>query len=292
MRLILMIIATAFVVFFFVMCIKGNKYDSYVESLDGDDYPLKVLYGFGFAVQDLKPFKLQGSLYVKLTTQSKMLYEPMYTEYYAKLIWAQTLSFVFLSLTAGFALAGFFNSVFFALIGVLVAVVFGYYFITSLKTKLDERHKLANIELPEIVSSMALLMNAGMVLNETWKRVAYSSDGEIYQLMKIVSDDVDNGVPFKTALSKFGNNSNSQEVKKFSSALAQSLDKGNKDLCDFLANQSSEMLILKKQHILQQGEEAASKLLAPIGIIFVGVIIIIFAAVVGMFMGSGSGFLG
>lgn len=292
MRLVLMIIATIFVVFFFVMSIKGNKFDSYVESLNGDDYPLKELYGFGFAAQEMSLFKLQGSLYVKLTGQAKMLYEPMYTEYYAKLTWAQVLSFVFLALSAGFTLAGFLNSVFFALIGILVAVVFGYYFITSLKTKLDERHKAANFELPEIVSSMALLMNAGMVLSESWKRVAFSSEGEIYNLMKQVSDDLDNGVPFKSALIKFGNNSNSQEVKKFSGALSQSLDKGNKDLCDFLTNQSSEMLILKKQHMLQQGEEAASKLLAPIGIIFVGVIIIILAAVVGMFMGSGSGFLG
>ena len=85
MRLVLMIIATIFVVFFFVMSIKGNKFDSYVESLNGDDYPLKELYGFGFAVQEMSLFKLQGSLYVKLTGQAKMLYEPMYTEYYAKL---------------------------------------------------------------------------------------------------------------------------------------------------------------------------------------------------------------
>ena len=47
------------------------------------------------------------------------------------------------------------------------------------------------------------------------------------------------------------------------------------------------MLIIKKQHMLQKGEDAASKLLAPIGIIFVGVIVIVLAAVVGMFTGSG-----
>lgn len=292
MRLILLIIATILVIFFFVMAIKGKKFDNYVESLNGNEYPLKELYGFGFAVQELKPFNLKGNLYIKLTSQSKMLYEPTYTEYYAKLTWAQVITFVYLSLTMGFTLAGLLDAVFLAVVGILAAGVFGYYFMTGMKNKLDERHDAANLELPEIVSSIALLMNAGMVINDAWKRVAYSSEGEIYNLMKLVSDDVDNGVAFKAALSKFGNNSNSQDVKKFASALSQSLDKGNKDLCDFLTNQSSEMLILKKQHMLQKGEEAASKLLAPIGIIFIGVIIIVMAAVVGMFMSSGTGFLG
>lgn len=288
MKIVLLIIATALVVLFLIFSIKGNKYDSYVEPLDGDEYPLKEIYGIGFALQDLKPFALQGSLYVKLTTQAKMLYEPMYAEYYAKVEWAQVLSFVFLSLTAGFALSGLLGSALFAVFGILVAVVFGYYFMTSMKTKLEKRHDAADMELPEIVSSMALLMNAGLVLNEAWRRVAYSSDGEIYNLMKTVSDDVENGTSFAAALSKFGTNSNSQEVKKFSSSLSQSLDKGNKDLCDFLANQSSEMLLLKKQHMLQKGEEASSKLLIPIGIIFIGVILIVLSAVIGMFTGSGS----
>ncbi len=288
MRLILLIVSTALVVFYFIMAVRGNKYSSYTDALEGSDYPLKELYGFGFALQDIKLFSLKGSVYLKLTNQAKMLYEPMYTEFYAKVVWAQTLTFIFLSVIAGFVLAAMLDSAFFVLVGIIVAAVFGYYFFNSMKTKLDERHDAAGLELPEIVSSMALLMNAGLVVNEAWKKVAYSSDSEIYNLMKTVSDDVDNGVPFKTALNKFGNNANSQEVKKFSSALAQSLDKGNKDLCDFLTHQSSEMLIIKKQHMLQKGEEAASKLLAPIGIIFVGVIVIVLAAVVGMFTGSGS----
>lgn len=291
MRLILLIVSTALVVFYFIMGIRGSKYSSYIDALNGSDYPLKELYGFGLAMQDIKPFSLEGSLYLKLTNQAKMLYEPMYSEFYAKIVWAQTITFVFLPLIIGFVLAGVLDSTFFVVIGILVAAVFGYYFFNSMKTKLDERQNMAGLELPEIVSSIALLMNAGMVVNEAWKKVAYSSDSEIYNLMKAVSDDVDNGMPFKTALKKFGNNANSQDVKKFSSALAQSLDKGNKDLCDFLTHQSSEMLIIKKQHMLQKGEEAASKLLAPIGIIFVGVIVIVLAAVVGMFTGSGSSLL-
>lgn len=292
MKLVLLIIATFFVVTFFIASIKGNKYDEYVENLDGNEYPLKELYGIGFAMQDFKPLQLSGSLYIKLTNQSKMIYEPMYAEYYAKLTWAQVLTFVWLSLTMGFALAAMLGSAIFALFGVLVAVVFGYYFMSSLKAKLEKRQEAANLELPEIVSSVALLMNAGMVINDAWKRVAYSSDGEIYDLMKKVCEEVDNGVSFKIALGKFGTNSNSQEVKKFSSALSQSLDKGNRDLCNFLTNQSSEMLILKKQHMLQKGEAAASKLLIPIGIIFVGIIIVVLAAVVGIFTGSSNGLLG
>lgn len=285
MRLVLLIVSTALVVFYFIMAVRGNRYSNYLEALEGNDYPLKELYGFGYALQDIKLFSLKGSVYMKLTNQAKMLYEPMYVEFYAQTVWAQTLTFVFLPTVLGFVLAGLLGSALFVLIGLLIAAVFGFFFFNSMKTKLDARRDSAGLELPEIVSSMALLMNAGLVVNEAWKKVAYSSDSEIYNLMKTVSDDVENGIPFKTALIKFGNNANSQDVKKFASALAQSLDKGNKDLCDYLTHQSSEMLMIKKQHMLQKGEEAASKLLAPIGIIFVGVIVIVLSAVVGMFTG-------
>ena len=285
MRLVLLIVSTALVVFYFIMAVRGNRYSNYLEALEGSDYPLKELYGFGYVLQDIKLFSLKGSVYMKLTNQAKMLYEPMYVEFYAQTVWAQTLTFVFLPTVLGFVLAGLLGSALFVLIGLLIAAVFGFFFFNSMKTKLDARRDSAGLELPEIVSSMALLMNAGLVVNEAWKKVAYSSDSEIYNLMKTVSDDVENGIPFKTALIKFGNNANSQEVKKFASALAQSLDKGNKDLCDYLTHQSSEMLMIKKQHMLQKGEEAASKLLAPIGIIFVGVIVIVLSAVVGMFTG-------
>lgn len=287
MRVSLLIISTILSLLFLVFAIKAKKYDEYIEGLEGSDYPFKEIYPIGFVMQDFGVFKLKGSVYNKFLLQAKLLYEPQYAEYYAKLTWAQVLSFSFLVLTAGFSIAALFNSIFLAIAGVIVAGVFGYYFMFLLKNKLDDRQSAAIEELPEIVSSMALLMNAGMVLNDAIERVAYSNDGKIYNLLKKVCENVTSGgVPLPEALYEFASESNSPEVRKFTTSLVQGLDKGNKDLCDFLTAQSVEMLSLKKQHMLQKGEEAASKLLAPIGIIFVAVIIMIMAGAIGLFFNT------
>lgn len=284
MRIVLLVVSTVISLMFLVFAFKANKYDEYIEDLDGSEYPFKEIYSIGFAMQDVKIFQLKGNTYNKFIMQAKLLYEQQYAEYYAKLTWAQVLSFSFLALTTGFSLAALFNSIFLAIAGVIVAGVFGYYFMFSLKNKLDDRQSAAIEELPEIVSSMALLMNAGMVLNDAIERVAYSNDGKIYNLLKKVCENVNSGgMPLPEALYEFASESNSPDVRKFSTSLVQGLDKGNKDLCDFLTAQSVEMLSLKKQHMLQKGEEAASKLLAPIGIIFVAVIIMIMAGAMGMF---------
>ena len=87
-----------------------------------------------------------------------------------------------------------------------------------------------------------------------------------------------NGYSDADAIFLFGRASNSTEIKKFTSALLQSMEKGGAELSVFLARQSSELWSTKRQHMLQNGEKAATKLLLPIVLIFVGIIIIVMTA--------------
>ena len=219
-----------------------------------------------------------------MVNQAKLLYDPQYAEYYATVVWAQVISVVHLSLCAGFVLAGAFDFPFFILVGILCAAVFGFYFFTKMKEELKKRQAECVIELPEIVSTMALLMNSGMVLRDAWKKVAYGKEGAVYSLMKDSCTDMQNGMSEIDAIYKFGVMSDTPEIKKFTGALVQGLEKGSKDLTDFLTRQSSEMWSLKKQIMLQKGEAAASKLLAPIALIFIGIMIIVISAAVGMLL--------
>ena len=73
--------------------------------------------------------------------------------------------------------------------------------------------------------------------------------------------------------------------EKFTSVLIQGIDKGSKDLSEILAEQSIQLLEAKKQYMLQKGEAASSKLLLPTTLIFVGVMIVVIAAAVGLLLG-------
>lgn len=286
MRLAMMIIGTLLTVFLIIKCIKGKKYSDLIEGLDDDkEYPLKELYIIGFSMNDNSIFKLHEKNKDELISQAKILYDSRYSEYYAMVSWAQTLTFVYMSVCLGFIIGGMLNSLFFVLVGVIFAVALGNYFYKKMKNKVESRKEDCVSELPEVVSTIAMLMNSGMTLKEVWELVANSKEGTVYSLMKQSCVDMKNGMTEKEAIAKFGIYSNSAEVKKFTSVLIQGIDKGSKDLSDILAEQSIQLLEAKKQYMLQKGEAASSKLLFPTTLIFAGVMIVVIAAAVGLLLG-------
>ena len=56
------------------------------------------------------------------------------------------------------------------------------------------------------------------------------------------------------------------------------MEKGGTELAGFLTRQSSELWSSRRQRMLQEGEKAATKLLLPIVLIFIGIIIIVMTA--------------
>lgn len=280
LRFILLLIGTALTVLFIIQERRGDEASYLYENLDAGKFPLSGIYTVGYAWSIKGPFKFKGNLASDIKSQAAILYESQYAEYYASVIWAQVLSFVHLILAFTFTLAGLMYAMygFILLAGIVTAGISAGFFLTQLKSAVDERTSRCEAKLPEIVSTMAILVNSGMVLKDAWKLVADNGEGDFYELMKRASDDMNNGYSDADAIFRFGKASNSGEIKKFVSALLQSMEKGGSELTAFLAGQSSELWKLKRQHMLQEGEKAASKLLAPIVLIFVGVMLIVITA--------------
>lgn len=282
MRIIYLAIGTILLIVYLIGALRGGKYYTMVENLDSGEYPLRSLYGIGFALSAKGPLALKGKAREKLVGQAKLLYDPKYAEYYAHVAWAQALSFILLGLTFGFIMAGLMDSALMLVIGLAIAGLFGWFFLNRMNDKLTDRDGACTAELPEIVSSTALLINAGMTLRAAWRTVAESRDGTAYALMRDACTDMENGMADIDAIHKFGRLSNSQEVRKFTGALAQSMERGGGELKDMLARQSLEMWTLKRQLMLQKGEAAASKLLMPTALLFVAIIIAVLTGALGM----------
>ena len=90
--------------------------------------------------------------------------------------------------------------------------------------------------------------------------------------------NMENGFSDADAIYLFGKESNSVEIKKFVSSLLQSMEKGGGEIATLMANQSKELWSTKRQKMLQEGEKAATKLLIPIVLMFLGIMIIIITA--------------
>ena len=93
--------------------------------------------------------------------------------------------------------------------------------------------------------------------------------------MQTSVQEMKNGVAEIDAFFHFGTRCIIPEIKKFSSTIVQGLIKGNSELTFMLQQQSKEVWGLKKQDVRRQGEKAASKLMIPIVIMFIGILIMV-----------------
>ncbi len=281
MNIALLIIGTVLTVLFIIFLLKGSKYDQWLEALDGDDFPLKTIYVVGLMWQETKLGKLKGKIENDLKTNTTLYYSENYSTFYAQICWAQVLSFIHLILAVTFLLAGGalgFSCIFFLGVGCFFSVFTGYYFLTYLGNKLEARSLECDTEFPNSISKLALIVNSGVILNDAWKMVANGKQGVYYDLMKESCMLMENGISSVEAIRRFGEKSGSDNVKKFTTALIQSIEKGGSDLPQFLINQSSELWANRRQVLLQKGEKAAGALLLPICLMFVGVMLIVIAA--------------
>lgn len=279
-RFVLLFVGTVLAILFIIQLNRGKESAYLFENLDSNKYPLSGLYPVGYAWASKGILRFKGDFATELKMQAAMLYEPQYCEYYASTTWYQTITLVHFFLTLTFLIAGWMygSATFILIVGLAISAVAGFFFMTQMKNNLSERTEKCEAQLPEVVSTMAILVNSGMVLKDAWALVAEKSEGEFSDLMKIAVENMKNGYSDADAIFLFGKASNSGEIKKFVSALLQSMEKGGAELSLFLANQSSELWKLKRQNMLQAGEKAATKLLAPIVLIFVGVIIVVITA--------------
>ena len=127
----------------------------------------------------------------------------------------------------------------------------------------------------EVVSKLALLTNAGMILREAWELIAGAGQGTFYEEMRLSVDEMHNGISEVEAYRRFGIRCMIPEVKKFSATLIQGTEKGNKELTTMLQEQSAEVWNVRKQNVRREGEKAASKLMLPIFMMFIGILIMV-----------------
>lgn len=280
MQLFFVVAGSILSILFMLQLKKGERFEAAVENLDENAYPLNALYGVGFAWNETKLLKLKGKIATELKTQATLLFETKYAEYYATIAWVQMLTFVHLFMAVTFLMAGIMNENFVMMLvaGIFMCILTATYALQNMKNTLSERTAKCEAQLAEVVSTMAILVNSGMMLREAWNMIAESGDDALRNLMKKASVNMQNGYSDADAIFIFGRETNSIEIKKFTSALLQSMEKGGAELSVFLAQQSSELWNTKRQHMLQSGEKAATKLLLPIVLIFVGIIIIVITA--------------
>lgn len=263
---------------FLILILSAGEFEEYIAPLDKKEFMLPEIYGVGFKLLKIFKFEYKSRGANQFRENAAILYGERYADFYMRVLYAQRISITYLIFVLGCAISalaeGTDKLVLLLLMGVVCFSI--YYYFGQLPTdKIKKRSEKFMDEFPNAVSTIALLVNSGMILREAWREVAMSNDTELYLEMRKVNEEIDNGVSEIDALYNFGKRCATPDIKKFTSFIVQGLEKGSKDLANALKNQTDELWQLKKQNILKRGELASSKLMIPLMIMFIGILIMV-----------------
>ena len=262
--MILMILATLLAVFVLYLHFKFHKrFDEVLSGIPEGEYPMSDIYYIGFGFMELIHFDMNSKSArgkIKLISE---IYGKQYGPYYFYILRGGQITFAIVLSVLMFLITGLSGNYKLVIAGLTVGSMMVWY--------LDEVLR----DYPGMLSKLTLLVNAGVPIREAWLRVAADNEGLLYQEMRNTAMELSNGIQEIEAYKAFGERCSIKSLKKFSTMMIQNLQKGSNEVVIFLKDMSNEAWEEKKHEVKRKGEKASSKLIMPIGLIFLGVMILI-----------------
>lgn len=269
------ILGLIFTIFWIFLFFKGKKNATLFQGLDEKEYPLKDIYFVGYELLELIKYNYRTKYDRRLRKEISVLKDDKYADYYIRVTRAQQVTLGYTLFTMSFAMYELAGSMAAVAIFIMFAFVAFYYYGTSASDKIKKRSEELLSDFSNVVSKLALLTNAGLIMRDAWADVAYNGNTTLYKEMQISVDEMKNGVSETEAIYHFGNRCIIPEIKKFASTIIQGIEKGNSELTALLQEQSAETWNLKRQLVKREGEKASSKLLIPMFLMFMGILIMV-----------------
>lgn len=137
------------------------------------------------------------------------------------------------------------------------------------------RRKQKNMsdQLSNVLFQFVLLISAGQTVMDAFEKVAYTKQEELYEEMAYCVKNIAYGMPQIEALSKMASRCDDTDIKRMVNLLMQTQQKGSGELSRLFFDMSQVNWMKKKTRLLQHAKNAATQLLLPSGIIFLGIII-------------------
>ena len=283
MNLILKIIYIVFGTIFSLLWIYFAKksaglYDEQIESIDTKEYFLPELFSLGYYC--IETFNINmNSIFFRKKKSKLLQVKGENADFYLYTIFAAQISYTMTILPLGFTFSLLADSGIMLLLFIGLAIILIVYLETEINNLLEEKEIEIKRDLPNILTKLCLLTNAGMILRDAWDVVCETGDRVLYKEMRNASYEMDNGISIRVALSHLSERCDIKEVKKMCSTIEQNIDKGSSELAKSLRELSNESWNEKKQLAIQKGAATDSKLLIPTAIIFMGILFLIMVSI-------------
>jgi tight adherence protein C len=290
----------------FLLCFlrSKNKFDDYLESIDKKEFGLKDFIPIGLEFNELEldkkcfPMILRDVIAKyknKVSVKVTEIHGIQYSKFYMIVHNGYRAAAALLA-SAGFSLLGlimaiqgdFSNAVLFSTVSIMSAIGIPFLVDNMLNEKIKKRRMEIQLEFPEFINKLTLLVNAGMTISKAWEKIITDSkkDTVLYKEMRYALAEIKAGKPEIVAYEEFARRCRIKEITKFVSVIIINLKRGGAEIVPTLKLQETESWEMRKAAAKQMGEEASTKILVPLMIMFVGIIIIVATpAVLSMSMG-------
>ena len=270
-----------------------GEYEDYLEPLDEKEFKTRNLLGAGLFLQERFPIadRFRGPARealrrygVRVSGQLTELYGVRDREYYGTIHTANKWVIALLTGTflALFALISCSNGDLGAATLFCAATPVGvcampFLLDKELDGKVVERREKIQLEFPEFVNKLILLVNAGSTISKAWEKIVTDSrsNSPLYRELRFCAAEIQNGRSEAAAYEEFARRCKLKEVIKFVSVIVLNLRKGGGEVVFTLRLQADECWEARKAAARRLGEKASSKLLMPMAIMLLGIIMVV-----------------
>ncbi len=256
----------------------GFSYWEHIEALNQKDFKLKVFLPFGLYILDKYGYSYNSSYDRSILNTINEVYGQEYSVFYIRIFHANKVVLVVFG-TICELLAGVLSQ-FQGVLLVYSLLFFSVLIISDdlkLKNKLKNRRLEIQLEFPNFINKLTLLINAGMTMSKAWEKISTdcSKMGDFYTEVNKTVIDIKSGKSEAEAFSQFAKRVKTPEISRLMSTIVQSTKRGGNDLVLSLRLLSNECWEMRKNAIKRLGEEASTKLLIPMMIMFFAIIVIV-----------------
>ena len=263
----------------FPLFLAGNKYKEFIE-------PYKEEFQFIF----LAPAGLylidQLELMIRLSKQFVPIQQKVASLYragreiqqYMKMYIAEIISTVLICLMGGAFFTLISGDHLVLILGTILAILLPALSIKKLDEKVNKRKQDIIFELPEFASKIALLVNAGETCQKAIIRctlMKQNDDNPLYQELLEAVTKLQNGESFNQVMEEFSKRCGVQEVSAFTTVILLNYRRGGDQLSLSLRELSQSLWGKRKAISKIRGEEASSKLIFPMILIFIVILLIV-----------------
>lgn len=174
--------------------------------------------------------------------------------------------------------------------GLILAAMAGISFILVLLAEKENENKKESKrkeelqrDYPEIVNKLTLFLGAGMTVKRAWQKMVFDYKKEketrgvriAYEEMDQALHEMESGVLESECYENFGQRCRTQEYIHLGALLSQNLRKGTTGISKLLHAEAVQSFEERKARAKQLGEEASTKLLAPMFLMLAVVLVIV-----------------